>query len=104
LTTDTAVNIIARLQTAVASAQQASLAGFGAGVQPPPGIPNLFNLTYTLVIVNNGTTSGSITLAGGTGVTIVGTATIAFATSRTFVVSILSPTTLTITNVVSGTT
>lgn len=103
-TTDTAVNIIAWLQSAVAAAYKAAIAGFGAGVLPPTGVPNLFNLTYTLTIVNNNTASGVITVTGGTGVTIVGTNTIAVATSRSFVVTITSPTTLTIMNAMSGTT
>ena len=98
------MNIIAWLQSAVAAAYKAALAGFGAGVLPPTGVPNLFNLTYTLTIVNNNTASGVITLTGGTGVTIVGTNTIAVATSRSFVVTITSPTTLTIMNAMSGTT
>ena len=102
-TTDTAANIIAWLQSAVAAAYKAAFAGFGAGVQPPSGVPNLFNLTYTLTIINNNTGTGVITLTGGTGVTIVGTNTLAITTSRTFVVTITSPTTLTIQNVGSGT-
>ena len=72
-------------------------------MQPPSGVPNLFNLTYTLTIINNNTGTGVITLTGGTGVTIVGTNTLAITTSRTFVVTITSPTTLTIQNVGSGT-
>jgi|SRR5271165_909963 len=102
-TTDTAVNIVAWLQNAVAAAYKAAIAGFGAGVQPPVGVPNLFNLTYTLTIVNNNTATGVITLTGGTGVTISGTNTIAVGASRSFVVTITSPTTLTITNAMSGT-
>ena len=75
-----------------------------ANVSPAPGVPNLFNLTYTLTIVNNNTASGTITLTGGTGVTIIGTNTIAPATSRTYAVTITSPTTITLTNAMSGTT
>src|SRR5271165_3766952 len=37
-TTDTAVNIVAWLQNAVAAAYKAALAGFGAGVQPPTAV------------------------------------------------------------------
>lgn len=103
VTTDTAVNIIARLQTAVAAAYAASLAGFGAGVQPPTGVPNLFNLTFLLVVVNNNTTSGAITLAAGAGVTINGTATVAITTSRVYQVSVTSPTTVVLQNLFSGT-
>lgn len=103
-TTDTAVNIIAWLQSAVAAAYKAALAGFGAGVLPANGVPNLFNLTYTLTIINFNSASGVITLTGGLGVTISGTNTIAVGASRTYVVTITSPTTLTITNVASGST
>jgi hypothetical protein len=101
--TDTAVNIISRLQSAVATAYAASLAGFGAGVQPPPGVPNLFNLTFLLVVVNNNSASGAITLAGGAGVTINGTATVAITTSRVYQVSVTSPTTVVLQNLFSGT-
>jgi hypothetical protein len=103
LTTDTAANIIAQLQQAVAVAYKAAINSFGAGVNPPAGVPNLFNLTYTLTLINNNTASGAITLTGGTGVTIVGTNTLAVATIRVFVVTITSPTTVTLTNVGSGT-
>jgi hypothetical protein len=70
-TTDTAVNIIARLQNAVAVAQAANVGGFAAalGDTPPLGVPNLFNLSWTVTISNQGTTAAS-TLAGGTGVTV----------------------------------
>jgi hypothetical protein len=103
ITTDTAANIVAALQTAIATQYKAQIAGFGAGVQPPAALPNLFNLSYTLTIQNNNTSSGAITLTGGTGVTITGTNTIAITASRTFVVNITSPTTVTLTNVAGGT-
>jgi hypothetical protein len=70
-TTDTAVNIIARLQNAVAAAQAANVGGFAAalGDTPPLGVPNLFNLSWTVTFSNQGTTAASV-LAAGAGVTI----------------------------------
>lgn len=102
LTTDTAVNIIARLQSVVATAYAASLAGFGAGVNPTPGVPNLFNLAFVLVIEN--TNGGTLTLTAGTGVTLTGTATMLTVTQRTWVVTVTSPTTVTMQTVGSQTT
>jgi len=103
ITTDTAVNIIAALQAAVATQYQAQITSFGAGVNPPPGVPNLFNVAYTLTIINNNTSSGAITLAAGTGVTLTAGAAIAISTAVEFVVSVLSPTTVSITRVSSKT-
>lgn len=103
LTTDTAVNIISQLQNAVAAAYKANIAASAANVSPPPGVPNLFNMVYTLTIINNNTSSGAITLTGGTGVTINGTNTIAIATNREFLVTVTSPTTVTLQNLISGT-
>ena len=108
ITTDTAVNIVAQLQTAVQQAQATALKASGGGLttgagNPPPGVPNLFNLSYTLTIINNNTSSGAITLTGGAGVTIVGTNTIAINTIRVFVVQVTSTNTVTLTNVGSGT-
>jgi hypothetical protein len=66
-----------------------------------PGDPALANgLQYTLTISQTG--AGTFTLVGGTGVTIVGTATIATGATRTFVVN-LTPTTATFTSVSIGT-
>jgi hypothetical protein len=93
-TTDSAINIIAAIQIAVANAYKQGLGSFAAGVNPPPGVPNLFNVTYTLHINNQN--SGILTLTGGTGVTIAGTATIATVTMRAYAVTITSPTTVTI--------
>jgi hypothetical protein len=56
---------------------------------------------YNLEIMN--TSGGQTTLVGGTGVTIVGTATIAAAAVRWFVVKFLTATTVSIQNVGSGT-
>jgi hypothetical protein len=71
-TTDTAVNIIAQLSTAVNAAYKANVGGFASslGAQPAvSGIPNLFNTTWTITIANQGTTANS-TLAAGAGVTL----------------------------------
>jgi non-ribosomal peptide synthetase component F len=94
-TTDSAINIISQIQNAVATAYKQGLGSFAAGVNPPNGVPNLFNTTWTLTINNQNT--GSITLAGGTGVTLLGTnaVTIVTVTSRVYVVTITSPTTVT---------
>jgi hypothetical protein len=95
LTTDSAVNIIAQLQTAVAAAYKAQIASFGAGVNPPNGVPNFFNFTSFVNIQN--TNAGTLTISAGTGVTLVGTATIATATERSWIVTVTSPTTVTLT-------
>lgn len=70
-TTDTAVNIIAQLQTAVAAAAKANVGGFASalGGVPPLGVPNLFQVTWTFSINTTGVTTGA-TLAAGTGVTL----------------------------------
>jgi hypothetical protein len=103
LTTDSAVNIIAQIQNAVATAYKAGLGSFAAGVNPPPGVPNLFNMVYTLTMLNFNSASGAITLTGGTGVTITGTNTLAINTERTFIVTITSPTTVTMQSMYAGT-
>jgi hypothetical protein len=92
LTTDSAINIIAQVQTAVNTAYKQGLGSFAAGVNPPPGAPNLFNVTWVLTIVN--TNAGTLTLTGGTGVTVTGTVTTA--AERVYLVTITSPTTVTI--------
>jgi len=96
-TTDSAINIIAQIQIAVANAYKQGLGSFAAGVNPPPGVPNLFNVSYTLTIDNQNTAAGAITLTGGTGVTLVGTnsGTIAIGSARVYDVTITSPTTVT---------
>src|SRR5882757_11200342 len=50
--TDSAINIIAQIQNAVATAYKQGLGAFAAGVNPPPGVPNLFNTVWTLTINN----------------------------------------------------
>lgn len=103
-TTDSAVNIIAQLQSAVATAYKAQLTSFGAGVAPPIGVPNLFNLTWTVSLVNQNTASGALTLTAGTGVTLAtnGTASatvIAVGSTAIYVATVVSPTTINLTRV-----
>lgn len=100
ITTDSAINIIAQIQNAVATAYKQGLGAFAAGVNPPPGVPNLFNTVWTLTINNQN--SGTMTLTGGAGVTITGVATIATVTARVFVITIASPTTVSIQSVYAG--
>lgn len=96
LTTDTAANIIAQLQSAVAAAQKANVGGFSSalGSTPPPGVPNLFNMSYILTIEN--TNAGTLTISAGTGVTLLGAATIATVTQRTWVVTVTGPASVTL--------
>jgi hypothetical protein len=98
LTTDSAINIIAQVQIAVATAYKQGLGSFAAGVNPPPGVPNLFNTSWTLTINNQ---AAGLTLTAGVGVTFVGTnaATIATVTSRVYVLTVTSPTTVTMQSV-----
>jgi hypothetical protein len=96
LTIDTAINIIANIQIAVANAYKQGLGGFAAGVNPPPGVPNLFNVVYTLVIVNTNAGTLTLTAAAGSGVTLTGTATVLAGAEVTYQVTINSPTTVTI--------
>jgi hypothetical protein len=96
LTTDTAVNIITALQNAIAVAAKASQAnggGFATGLGLPLGVPNLFNIGWQFVIYN--TEGATLTITAGTGVTLVGTATITTATMRSWVITVTSPTTIT---------
>jgi hypothetical protein len=97
LTTDSALNIIAQIQNAVAVAWRASQiggGGFAAGVNPPIGTPNLFNVTWLVTIQN--TDASTLTLSAGAGVTLVGVATMAAAANtRTWIVTVTSPTTVT---------
>jgi hypothetical protein len=96
LTTDSAVNIIAQIQTAVATAWKVSQAGgggFAAGVNPPVGAPNLFNVSWLVSIQN--TDGSTLTLSAGAGVTLLGVATVTTVTTRTWIVTVTSPTTVT---------
>jgi hypothetical protein len=94
LTTDSAVNIIAQLQQAVAVAYKAQIAGFGAQVQPPLGAPNLFNIGFYVQI---GNTAAALTLTAGAGVTFVGSAVVPTVGYRGWVVTITGPATVTFT-------
>jgi hypothetical protein len=106
-TTDTAVNIIAQLQNAVAAAAKANVGGLAAslGAIPPNGAPNLFNVSWVIAINVSGVTTGA-TLAAGTGVTF-GTAlgtlsNTALGTGTTparYVAQVTGATTLTLTRV-----
>jgi hypothetical protein len=93
IATDSAVNIIANMQQAVAAAYKTTNAGFGASVNPLPGVPNLFNMTFFVSIQN--TNGATLTITAGTGVTLVGTATILTANTRTWMVTVTSATTVT---------
>lgn len=86
LTTDSAVNII----NAIVSAMQIG----AAGNQPTPS--SVQGVTYALSIWN--TNGGTLTLTAGAGVTISGTATLATTVERQYMVSVTSPTTVTLTN------
>lgn len=70
-TTDSAVNILAQLQTAVAAAAKANVGGFASalGAIPPTGVPNLFNVSWVVTFNTAGVTTGA-TLAAGAGVTL----------------------------------
>lgn len=106
-TTDSAVNIIAQLQTAVAAAQKANVGGFAAalGDTPPLGVPNLFNVSWIININTTGVTTGA-TLAAGAGVTLAAlgnitpTATaLGTAGNARYVAQVTSATTVTLTRV-----
>lgn len=68
-TTDTAVNIIANLQTAVTAAIKSNVGGLASalGAIPAPGAPNLFNVTF-IVTIDAMSATVAATLAFGTGV------------------------------------
>jgi hypothetical protein len=101
ITTDSAINIIAQIQNAVATAYKQGLGSFAAGVNPPPGVPNLFNVNWTLTLIN--LNSATITLSPGTGVTIAAPGgSILTSTERVYVVTITSPTTVTFQTTNSG--
>ncbi len=102
ITTDTGANIVANLQNCVINQLKTQLANGSAG-SPPPGVPNLLNLTVQVSIVNNNTSSGAITLTGGTGVTIVGgPSTIAITTSRQFLMTVTGPASVTLQSIGTG--
>lgn len=84
LTTDTAANIIEQFRT--------SIRANALGIQPL--VANLQGVSYTLAIRN--TNAGTLTLSAGTGVTLVGTATIATTVQEIVLVTVTSPTTVSI--------
>lgn len=103
-TTDTAANIIANLQTAVATAWKGQTAFGSQTVVPPNGVPNLFNVTWTLTINNQNLTAGTLTLTAGTGVTLATAGTtsatvITFSTLAIYVASVTGPNAVTFTRV-----
>lgn len=75
-----------------------AVAQFGTALNDPAIQTN--GLQYELTITQTG--AGTLTLVGGTGVTIVGTATVAQNTTRTFIVN-LTPNAATFTSVSVGT-
>lgn len=102
-TTDTAANIIASLQNAVATAWKTTAFAQGS-VVPPAGIPNLFNVTWTLTINNQNLTAGTLTLTAGTGVTLATAGTtsatvVTFSTFAIYVATITGPAAVTFTRV-----
>lgn len=80
-TTDTAANIIAAI----------------------PQAQRYVGFTYKLRVINQSSGAFSWTVAGGTGVTVNGTKTIAQATWREFMVSIATATTITMQSIGTGT-
>jgi hypothetical protein len=103
-TTDTAANIIANLQNAVNTAWKGQTAFGSQTVVPAAGVPNLFNLTWTLTINNQNLTAGTLTLTAGTGVTLAtaGTASataITFSTFALYVCAVTGPAAVTFTRV-----
>lgn len=102
--TDTAANIIAQLQNALLTALKNNTFLAPGSVLPPPGVPNLFNLSWTLTFVNSNTSTGTMTITAGTGVTLSGNfTTIAIATSITCIATVTGTGTITITRVMGGT-
>jgi hypothetical protein len=96
-TTDTAANIIAQIQTALAKSAAAN-----GGNGQPPGVPNLNSVSFYFELINNGT--GIVTLVGGAGVTLgTGSEAIAVGGTRGWIVSVTSPTTISMQTIGSGT-
>jgi hypothetical protein len=105
-TTDTAANIIAQLQTAVATAQKANVGGFASalGSTPPLGVPNLFNMSWVINFSGAGIVTGG-TLAGGTGVTLaaigatLSSSALAAGAVSVYVATVTGPASITLTRV-----
>lgn len=83
LTTDSAVNIIAALVAAIQTAAQ--------GLQPTSS--SVQGTNYVLYVW---TTAAGLTITAGAGVTITGTATVATGVERQYLVTVTSPTTVTL--------
>lgn len=103
-TTDTAANIIANLQNAVNTAWKGQTAFGSQTVVPAQGVPNLFNMTWTLTINNQNLTAGTLTLTAGTGVTLATAGTtsatvITFSTFAVYVCVVTGPANVTLTRV-----
>ena len=71
-----------------------------AALSPYLNPSQLLGLSWELTIQNTG--NNTVTLSGGTGVTINGTATIATATWRKYIVTVTGTTSITLQNVGSG--
>lgn len=104
-TTDTAVNILAQLQTAVAAAYKANVGGFAStlGATPPLGVPNLFNVSWVITFNTVGVTTGA-TLAAGAGVTLAAIGTLSSTALGTggqarYAVTVTSAQTVTLTRI-----
>jgi hypothetical protein len=97
-TTDTAANIIANIQTTLAKSAAAN-----GGTGQPPGVPNLVNVSFYFELINNAATF-TVTLVGGTGVTLgTGAATVVTGGTRGWIVTVTSPTTVSMQTIGSGT-
>jgi hypothetical protein len=66
-----------------------------------PGQLNMQNLTFRVRVINSN--AGALTLTGGTGVTINGTASVTNGTWREYVATVVGPYAVTLQNVGSGT-
>lgn len=104
-TTDSAANIIATLQTAVAAAIKANVGGFASalGGTPPAGLPNLFNVSW-LININTAAVTTGATLAGGAGVTLSNIGTLSptalgAAGVATYIAQVTGPASITLTRV-----
>lgn len=106
-TTDTAVNIIAQIQNAVATAYKSNVGGFASSLGAQPAIvwPNFFNFTWILEINTSATVTG-VTLAAGAGVTLAAAGALsstalgaASAANAKFVCQVTGPTSVTMTRV-----
>lgn len=86
----------AAIYAQLVSLLQVSVPQGGPGVATPQN--QIVGMSYRLRVIS---TAGS-TVSGGAGVTVTGTATTGVASWRDFVVTITSPTTLTLTSVGSG--